>query len=495
MGQGRSSLLAWPNRWREAHFWVGLAVLLSAGAIVSRWPDRKGFFQNDDFIWLDLAHWRSVAQSFVGPFGGPDGALMAYRPIFRVSVYIDALLFGQHAVPWHIENIVIHAANALLLAAVMRAFRLPRGLCAAAALLFLVAPHNSESIDWISGRTAALSFLFMELAAWRWVLAVRDRRMPWAAAIWMLMSAGTYEPGVALPVILLCLVPLLAKTIDVDWRYAARQTLPLFLSLAVFLIFRGFMLGTPVGETAPTNMNLLENSSDHLAALWRANLATGTAISRWVLIVAVLVTSLHPRLFPAGPCLVAVANVLLLPFITTPGAGSRFFYMLQAPLCAMAVLPVLLAPVRFRLPILAVLLALVLPGLARSSRHEAQLFAGAGDSGRKLFQAVHRVIPKNIGYANVVEGIPDLINGRMMAGAFFESGLAETYHDPALPPPFTARTAVVLGSPQLLQAVLSSPAKFWRYDLDAHQMIPITREDWLAAHPEAAATLPKSPGQ
>jgi hypothetical protein len=226
---------------------------------------------------------------------------MAYRPIFRVSVYIDALLFGQHAVPWHIENIVIHAANALLLAAVMRAFRLPRGLCAAAALLFLVAPHNSESIDWISGRTAALSFLFMELAAWRWVLAVRDRRMPWAAAIWMLMSAGTYEPGVALPVILLCLVPLLAKTIDVDWRYAARQTLPLFLSLAVFLIFRGFMLGTPVGETAPTNMNLLENSSDHLAALWRANLATGTAISRWVLIVAVLVTSLHPRLFPAGP--------------------------------------------------------------------------------------------------------------------------------------------------------------------------------------------------
>ncbi len=493
MGQSRSSFITAPSRLRESHVWVGLASLLLAAAFISRWPDRRGFFQNDDFIWLHLAHWRSVAQSFAGPFGGPDGALTAYRPLFRLSVYIDAMLFGQHAVLWHFENIAVHAANALLLAAVMRAFRLPLGLCAGAALLFLLAPHNSESVDWISGRTASLSFLFMELAVWRWVLAVRDRRTPWAAMAWMLACAATYEAGVALPFVLLCLVPLVPRTIGADWRYAVRQTLPLFAVLAVFLVFRGLMLGTPVGETSPTNMDLLANSWDHLTALLRVDRATVTPISRWLLVVAFLLTSLHPRLFPAGPCLVAAANVLLLPFITTPGAGSRFFYMLQAPLCAMAVLPVLIAPARFRLPVLVLLLALVLPGFALSSRHESEIFAAAGDAGRKLFQAVHGVIPKNIGYANVVEGIPDMLGGRMIAGAFFEAGIGETYHDPLLPPPFIARTEVVLGTPQILRSVLANPALFWRYDPLEHRMFPITREAWLAAHPEAAAGLPKTP--
>ena len=490
-----SFLLTLPNRLATAYFWQGLGVLLLVAAIAGRWPDRNGFFQTDDFLWLNLAHWRSVAASFAGPFGGAQGALLAYRPIFRVSVYIDALLFGHAAIWWHFENLAIHAGNALLLAAIVRAFRQPRSLGAAAAFLFLFAPHNSESVDWLSGRTAALGFLFMQLAAWRWVWAVREHRTPWAAAIWMLLGAGTYEAAITLPFVLLCLIPLVPKTLAVDWRYAGRQVIMLIGCLAVFLIVRAFMLGTFVGQTAATNMDLLANSMDHFAELGRADLATGSVISRLILAVALILTSFHPRLFPAGPCLLGAANVLLLPFITTPGAGSRFFYMLQAPLCVMAVLPVLIAPARFRLPLLTLLLLIVLPGFVASSWHEAAAMAAAGGKTRAIFEAVHRAIPANLGYANVIDGVPETDSGRLMAGGFFEEGIADTYHDPVLPPPFIARSEAVLANPELRATILRVPARFWRYDPDSGQITPNTREAWLSAHREALQPLLGQPVQ
>ena len=289
----------------------------------------------------------------------------------------------------------------------------------------------------------------------------------------------------ALPFVLLSLVPLVPKTTGVDWRYAARQTVIPLACLAAFLIFRGFMLGTPIGHAAPTNMNLLSNTSDHFRLLWEVNLRTATSLFRWTLLAALILTSFHPRLFPAGPCLVAAANILLLPFITTPGAGTRFFYTLQAPLCVMAVLPVLLVPRRFRPLVSALFTIIVLPGLIVSSWHETEAVSIAGHNTKTLFKAIHRAIPKNLGYINLVDGVPYETDGRMMAGAFFEQGIGETYHDPTLPPPFIARSETILATPALLQAMFTAPSLFWRYDAGTAEMVSITRETWLAAHPQA----------
>jgi len=79
---------------------------------VSHWPEVSGFFQVDDFLSLHLANWRSVLDSFVGT----QGEHVAYRPVFRLSLYIDTLLFGRDASGSHVENMVMHAMNSLLLA-------------------------------------------------------------------------------------------------------------------------------------------------------------------------------------------------------------------------------------------------------------------------------------------------------------------------------------------------------------------------------------------
>jgi predicted ABC-type exoprotein transport system permease subunit len=90
---------------------------------------------------------------------------------------------------------------------IVRIYRLPLEASIAVALLFVVAPHSGESVDWISGRTTVLSFFFMLLSIWCWTLSMRECRAPWIAVIWMVFATMTYEAAVIVPVVLACLVP------------------------------------------------------------------------------------------------------------------------------------------------------------------------------------------------------------------------------------------------------------------------------------------------
>ena len=443
---------------------------------------RNAYFSIDDFFWLDIAHWRSVAASFVGTQGAHD----VYRPIFRLSVYLDALLFGQNAMGWHLDNLVIHAANSFLLAVVMRAYRLPYGACAAAAILFQFSPLSGETVDWISGRTASLCFLFMLLAFWRWTLALSASRAPWGTGGWMLLSAMTYEAGVILPGVLLCLFPIAQKWLGVSWQTGLRKLLPLLGILAVFLVVRGLFLGTFVGYTDAAGPDLWQNLFLQLDTLRRLYPGFGSVTSLWILGGALIATSFIPAFFPAGPCLALSAVILLLPYVSAAGVGERFFYMLQAPLCVVAVLPALLFPRRLRLVFLTMLLALLLPKFAVSDWDESLLWVRAGLKTKALIAAVHEAIPKNDGWANVVDGVPDIDDVRGMMGGYFETGIKDSYQESA---PFVVRGQAALASPLLVKAILEQPTRFWRYDAENQQLVPFGRTDWLNAHPEAKASL------
>jgi protein O-mannosyl-transferase len=185
-------------------FWFILAMVTVTIAIVSHWPEINGFFQVDDFLWLHLASWRSVLDSFVGT----QGEHVAYRPLFRLSVYIDALLFGRDASGWHVENMIMHAMNSVLLALLMRTFRISLSVCAAAALLFSLAPLSGEGVNWVSGRTVVLCTTFMMLSLWQWTVALSRHKAPWAAIGWMIAAAATYEAAIVLPALCVCLAPL-----------------------------------------------------------------------------------------------------------------------------------------------------------------------------------------------------------------------------------------------------------------------------------------------
>jgi hypothetical protein len=62
------------NRSHNALVWCALGGTLLLVAISSHWPVRNGYFQVDDFLWLHIANWRNVLDSFTGS----QGAHIAY---------------------------------------------------------------------------------------------------------------------------------------------------------------------------------------------------------------------------------------------------------------------------------------------------------------------------------------------------------------------------------------------------------------------------------
>jgi hypothetical protein len=328
------------------------------------------------------------------------------------------VLFGRNPVPWHFENVALHAANALLLAATVRAFRLPLSLAAAAAILFVLAPLSGESVNWISGRASLLCCFFMLLSVWRWAVALRRHRPPWAAAIWMLLAAMTYETAVVAPAILLCLVPVACQRLRIGWRYAVTQTVLLGVALAIFWLLRAAALGTFSADVDTPGPDLIANFDQHLGALFGF---TWFYAGRYVFLLLTALVGLAVftrRLFPAGLLLLLIALILYLPYVPLTGVGGRFFYMLQAPICVATVLPALLLPMPLRGLALLLLLVLVLPRFTLVTHRQAAWFTDAGVATAALIAAVHEAIPVDDGYPDVMEGVPELHRGQMMFGDF-----------------------------------------------------------------------------
>ena len=88
-----------------------------------------------------------------------------WHPLTWISHMADVALFGLDPAGHHATSILLHAANAALLALVL--FRLTRDLAPSllVAALFALHPLNVESVAWVSERKNVLSTLF-------WILAV-----------------------------------------------------------------------------------------------------------------------------------------------------------------------------------------------------------------------------------------------------------------------------------------------------------------------------------
>ena len=101
-----------------------------------------------------------------------------YRPFIGVSYYIDRFWWFLESKIMHFENILMHLANTLMLFWTARAlFRQHAAdttmFPLATALLFALHPINTESINWISGRTDAMACTFV-LGALLLVLRFRE---------------------------------------------------------------------------------------------------------------------------------------------------------------------------------------------------------------------------------------------------------------------------------------------------------------------------------
>lgn len=97
-----------------------------------------------------------------------------FRPIVELTFYFDNLLWGMELRTMHLENILLHCANSLLVYFLARSILVRRDnetllIPLLAALLFALHPVNVEAVSWISGRTDPLLALFVLSSSCFWL--------------------------------------------------------------------------------------------------------------------------------------------------------------------------------------------------------------------------------------------------------------------------------------------------------------------------------------
>ena len=137
---------------------VLIAIVAHAGAL------RAGFIWDDDDYVTENATLHDLHG--LGRIWFELGAVPQYYPLVHTTFWVEHQLWDDKAAGYHAVNVLIHAANALLLWTILRKLGLPG--CWLAAAIFAVHPVHAESVAWITERKNVLSgsFYLGSLLAW-----------------------------------------------------------------------------------------------------------------------------------------------------------------------------------------------------------------------------------------------------------------------------------------------------------------------------------------
>ena len=86
-----------------------------------------------------------------------------YWPVVYTTFWVEHMLWGLDPVGYHVVNVVLHAANTMLVLALLRRLGMPGAWVAAA--VFAAHPMHTDSVVWAIERKDVLSALFYLLSA------------------------------------------------------------------------------------------------------------------------------------------------------------------------------------------------------------------------------------------------------------------------------------------------------------------------------------------
>jgi len=184
---------------RKSSVWgVALIVLLT---VVVYLPALRG-----GFIWDDDDH-LTANPAMTAPHGlrmiWSSLSVSRYYPLTLTNFWVQRRLWGLNSRPYHLVNIVLHAANAVLVFFLLRRLRVPLAWWAAA--LWALHPVNVESVAWITELKNTQSGVFFFCSLLCFLRFEAEERRAWYA--WALVCgacAFLSKPStVVLPLVLL----------------------------------------------------------------------------------------------------------------------------------------------------------------------------------------------------------------------------------------------------------------------------------------------------
>ena len=210
------------------------------------WDDFETIVENQNFRGLSWSHLRWMFTTF---------HMGHYQPLSWLTFSFDYLLWELEPLGFHLTNILLHSANAVLFYFLTRrllvlagsssdglALQLAAGF---AALIFAVHPLRVESVAWTTERRDVLSGFFLLLTVLSYLKAISPEMNKTNRRLWMAMTVMLYVVslfskviGVMLPLVLVVLdvYPLrrlgsgAGKWIGADARRVWLEKLPFFIA-------------------------------------------------------------------------------------------------------------------------------------------------------------------------------------------------------------------------------------------------------------------------
>jgi hypothetical protein len=133
-----------------------------------------------------------------------------YLPVTWLSLALDVTLFHGHTWGFHITNVILHIANAILLMFFLWRATGSLGRSLLVAALFAMHPLRVESVAWVTERKDVLATFFGLLAMLSYQRFVRSRRWPprvaWYGAVCALFSLSLLSKPMLVPLPFLLLL-------------------------------------------------------------------------------------------------------------------------------------------------------------------------------------------------------------------------------------------------------------------------------------------------
>lgn len=201
------------------------ASLLLLAALAAYAGAFGGSFQFDDFNVI-------VRQPAVHSLAAWWDSMPGIRPLLKLSYALSWSAGGGGTAAFHALNVALHAANVLLVAAVLeelwRRIGIPDAAFAAfaGALLFALHPAHTEAVTYLSGRSSSMMAFFYLASVLAWL-----RGAPrWVSPALFLAALATKEVAATLPFALL-----LCDALDPRQKFDLRRQGPHWLVLGAGL--------------------------------------------------------------------------------------------------------------------------------------------------------------------------------------------------------------------------------------------------------------------
>jgi len=143
-----------------------LGLLLVAAVVIAYQPAWHAGFIWDDDKYVTKNELLTAADGLKRIWFSLDSPSQ-YFPLVYTSFRFERAVWGLNPGPYHWINILVHAANVLLLWRLLYALRLPG--CWLAAALFALHPVQVESVAWITERKNVFVCLFSLLSSLSWL--------------------------------------------------------------------------------------------------------------------------------------------------------------------------------------------------------------------------------------------------------------------------------------------------------------------------------------